>query len=422
MPGEDASAGAFHILLGTETGLTAEGSVYRDNNAAGSEFARALAIGDMNNDGQLDLAVGLPGLNDARGQVRVMYDGFSLGMGGSALSFQQFGGGSAPEDGDRFGFALDMGDFDRDGFDDLVVGVPDEDHEDLGFDQDDAGAVNIFRGGPNGLAASGHQFWDQDSSGIIDSTGTSNHFGFAVAVGDFNGDFVDDLAVGVPGETEGGEDGAGAVNIIYGALGTGLTSADNEYIHQDTSMVAGSPESFDRFGASLAAGDFNGDFRDDLIVGVPNEDTADRDVGAIHIIPGTASGLTPTTQVNVTLEDAAGNNGGSSIDAFFGAALAVADFDQDGKADIAVGTPGKSPKIGIVHTIYGTEGSFELSNNQIWQQSEGGSDGALQSFAEFGASVAAGDFNGDGKPTWPREFRSFICRPSSAGARSGPEP
>ena len=174
-----------------------------------------------------------------RGQVWIMYDGTSVGMGGSSLSFQQFGGGSAPEDGDRFGFALDMGDFDRDGFADLVVGVPNEDHEDIGFDQDDAGAVNIFRGGPTGLAEDGHQFWDQDSSGIADSTGTDNQFGFAVAVGDFNGDLVDDLAVGVPGETEGGHVLAGAVNIIYGTLGAGLTSNGNEYIHQDTPRVAG---------------------------------------------------------------------------------------------------------------------------------------------------------------------------------------
>lgn len=408
VPGEDlpgaTDAGAVHILLGSAQGLTGDASRMLRGGGAGGQVGRALAIGDMNNDGVADLAIGRPGAFNGRGQVSVYYSGAAV-TGGASQTFQQFGGGSGPEDDDRFGFSLAMGDFDRDGFDDLAVGVPGEDDEGVFFDELDAGAVNVFRGGPNGLAADGHQFWSQDSSGIGDSTGDLNEFGYSLAVGDFDGDQTADLAVGVPGETEGGASFAGAVNIIYGSLADGLTSEGNEYIHQDTPRIAGVPEFGDNFGHSLAAGDFNGDLRDDLIVGVPREDTNLTDVGAFHIIPGTANGLMPAANaplVDVITEDSAGLDSDESSHAFFGASIVAADFDQDGFADLALGAPGTSGGFtgegrGAVHTVYGANAPFQSSFHQLWRQGDGDNVQGPQGGERFGLAVATGDFNGDGQ-------------------------
>jgi hypothetical protein len=82
---------------------------------------------------------------------------------------------------------------------------------------------------------------------------------------------------------------AGAVNVLYGAW-NGLTADFTQFWHQD--ILAGAAEEEDGFGRSLAAGDFNGDGRDDLAVGVPYEDIeAVQDAGAVNVIYGFGSGL-----------------------------------------------------------------------------------------------------------------------------------
>ena len=123
-----------------------------------------------------------------------------------------------------------------------------------------------------------------------------------VARGDFNGDGVTDLAIGVPGEDrslttfDGLGNGttrevpdAGVVHIIFGSS-TGLTSAGNQLFDQ-----AVGKEDNDRFGAALASGDFNGDPYSDLAVGVPGErDSSGRVVGAVQIFYGSPEGLSRT--------------------------------------------------------------------------------------------------------------------------------
>src|SRR5919204_1090753 len=86
--------------------------------------------------------------------------------------------------------------------------------------------------------------------------------------GDFNGDGVADLAVGVPGEDVAGIEDAGAVNVLYGSA-TGVTTAGDQLFSQDSPGVAGAAEAGERVGSAVAAGDFNGDGYAHLAVGGP---------------------------------------------------------------------------------------------------------------------------------------------------------
>lgn len=73
------------------------------------------------------------------------------------------------------------------------------------------------------------------------------HFGAALAVGDFNGDGRDDLAVGVPDEDVGAAGNAGAVNVLYGSSSGGLTSTLNQFWHQDSPGIEGVAGAYDGF-------------------------------------------------------------------------------------------------------------------------------------------------------------------------------
>ena len=67
-------------------------------------------------------------------------------------------------------------DFNGDGFADLAVGVPDEDIGSIGA----AGAVNVLYGTAGGLSSAGNQFWNQNSSGILDTAEGNDEFGAAL--------------------------------------------------------------------------------------------------------------------------------------------------------------------------------------------------------------------------------------------------
>ena len=70
------------------------------------------------------------------------------------------------------------------------------------------------------------EVWHQDISGIAGASQPATNFGNDVAFGDFNGDGFADLASGIPGDTIGGNAGAGAVSIIYGTA-NGLDATDD---------------------------------------------------------------------------------------------------------------------------------------------------------------------------------------------------
>ncbi len=259
-------AGAVNVLYGTAAGLTGSGSQTFTQNSPGvgsnaeefDLFGFALAAGDFDNDGSVDLAIGVPfesiGSIISAGAVNVLY-GTPTGLTGSgSQTFTQnsSGVGSTAEHDDAFGFVLAPGDFDNDGFADLAIGVP---FESIGSIIS-AGAVNVLYGTAAGLTGSGSQTFTQNSSGVGSTAEHDDAFGFVLAPGDFDNDGFADLAVGAPLESS-SITAVGAVNVLYGTP-TGLTGSGSQFFTQNSPGVGSTAEEFDLFGVALAASGAHG--------------------------------------------------------------------------------------------------------------------------------------------------------------------
>ena len=367
----------------------------------------SLATGDFNGDGFADVAMGAPyediNNKDDAGAVDVIY-GSAKGLNTeeklSEVWHQDTDGIlGVSEDGDNFGYAVTSADFNNDGFDDLAIGVPNEDLS----GGSNAGYVNVIYGSLSGLTSVGDQAWHQDTAGIYQVAEADDRFGFALAAGDFNHDGFADLAIGVPKEDipSGGNDNDGAVNIIYGSL-SGLTTPGDQVWHQNKDGVNGTAETDDHFGYSLAAGDFNHDGFDDLAIGVPKEDISsggNNNDGYVNVMYGSSTGITATGDHSF-YQGKDGLNGGSEKDDHFGYALATGDFDNDGFDDLAVGKPFEDingdDDAGAVSIIFGTSGGLSATGDQLWHQDTTGIKDSTQGGDRFGYSLAAGDFDGDG--------------------------
>lgn len=364
-PKQIKDAGHVQIFYGSNRGLSSTAAAtFSQGNLAGSpeandQFGSSLTAGDFNGDGRDDLAIGVPYESYAgdyrAGVVHVVYGSHKgLTTSGNQLWHQDKLGGSSSERNDQFGTTLASGDFDRDGRDDLAIGSP---FEDIGKTVD-AGSVNVVYGSRTGLNTSGNQFWSQSTRGIKDKAESNDRFANALAVGDFNGDGRDDLAIGVPNENIGGIPDAGAVNVLYGRSSAGLSSYNDDFWHQDTYGVVGSAAPLEFFGNALAAGDFNADGRDDLAIGVMGETVrGHRFAGAVNVLFGSSNDLT-SYRDQMWTQDSRGVYSAAEAWDYFGSALATGDYNGDGRADLAIGVSGEDigsvSAAGAVNLLYGS--------------------------------------------------------------------
>ena len=296
-----ANQGAINILYGGITGLSATGNQLFYEGYGGLSgipeqddyFGASLVSGDFDGDGYDDLGFSIPwkdiGPIANAGEVRTIY-GSPVGLVGSTEQrwIQGFDGlQNSAEDSDHFGTDLASGDFDGDGRDDLAIGASQEDSGAIA----NVGVVQIVYGSSAGLTSSGnHIWWNPD--GAVDA----DFYGSALTTGDFNLDGYDELAIGIFEDDVGSELAAGTVEILYGSpVGLSRRPGFDDLWHQDRSGIEGAAEPGDRFGFTLAAGDFDGDGFTDLVVGVPFEDIdAEADAGAVNVLYGSEDGISVT--------------------------------------------------------------------------------------------------------------------------------
>ncbi len=293
-------------------------------------FGWSLAnVGDVDGDGWVDLAVGDPtGGPGYDGRVHV-FSGRDLSIihvlpTGSTTPQRRFGESIAP-----------AGDFDEDGFADLLIGVE--------GDERSRGRVHFYSGRTGRLIA----------EVVGDVRG--GRFGSSVdRLGDVNGDGRDDFVVGAR---------------------IGLSAHVISGMDFSTLYIVSEQESGEEFGGAVsAAGDLNGDDRTDFLVGAPANAQAGLAAGCVYAFSGVDG---------VLLGRVLGSGDGSR----FGSSVALlGDVDGDEIGDFAVGAPGFQHEAGRIAIVSGAALGVLLEVD-----GEAGS--------RFGSHVAAaGDIDGDQHP------------------------
>ena len=257
------------------------------------------------------------------------------------------------------------GDFNGDGRDDMLVGIP---FENVGSIQN-AGAASVFYGleFAGGLYFEPYNQLHQDTpesrnrAAIEDTAEVGDRFGEVIAVGDFDNDGYEDAAISAPRE----DSFQGAVHIQYGSI-SGVYGPRNDFFTL-ARMQYGTIDG--KFGDALATGDINGDGYDDLAIGVTRHDgfIDMKHIGGVMVMYGSANGLTKfnTQFIFQYYPDVPGDSEESD---YFGRALAMDDFDRDGYADLAIGIPNKDINgvndAGGVVLLYGGANGIVGNGNQ----------------------------------------------------------
>lgn len=365
--------------------------------AVGPRASAASAPSDFNGDGKPDLAIGAPGervgAKVGAGAVYVLY-GSSEGLtadGAQRWTQDSPGITDSTQSGDTFGWAVASGDFDGDGFDDLAIGVV---NEDLGTLRS-AGVVHVLYGSDQGLRATGSQYWTQARTGTGQNEGF-DHFGNALASGNFGRSAHDELAIGVPGETIGSEERAGSVTILVGSSeGLRATGA------QGFTQTLGAVEQDDHFGSALAAENFGRSAHDELAVGAPQEDIGSvADAGHVSVYYGSTTGLAVDASAQAWTSSSAQLGAEQEFEEF-GDALAAGDVGGSAEADLAIGAPQRaanivSPNAGAVAVLHGAPGGLSSAQAVAIDQEAIGLDVDWPSDG-FGSSLAVADMGRNGK-------------------------
>jgi hypothetical protein len=344
---EDGEVGRIYVYLGSGSGLSTVPQPIRGLDKF-TQFGMAVAsAGDVNGDGYADVVVGAPETSSGQGQA-YLFLGTPNGLSPSPSQTLVAPETTATNLG--FGSALaGAGDVDGDGYADVVIGAP---HADLS-----TGRVYLYRGGPDGLAAT-------PTKTLVGPDGQMGVFGQTLAAGlDVNGDGYADVVVGAPG----GGSAPGRVHVFLGGPG-GLVPAPA------VPALTGPDGASGQFGSALApANDVNGDGYDDVLVGAQFAATT----GRAYLYFGAASGLASSPAATFMPP-------ASASDGHFGSTVAgLGDIDGDHAAELMIGAQFAASGVGAAFLYVGSVSRPPATTPAATLNGPDGAGG------DFGAAIAS---------------------------------
>ncbi|MEQ9640315.1 MAG: hypothetical protein RIM84_09875 [Alphaproteobacteria bacterium] len=379
-----ANSGNGYVVMGSASGpaTSAISNDLKSFFAFDAAFAGGVYVsaGDVNNDGVDDVLIGATGTNTNAGAGHVLFGGSVepgspidlSNVGNAGQSFFGFNAGDFTG-----GVFVAAGDLNGDGFGDVILGSSGDDQNDT-----NAGAASVIFGSTPGGGITLDNLGNRGFN--IFGSDANDRIGESVAVGDFNGDGTSDVAVGSGYNSDkvgvifggGVFDGGGIYNDVV--IGSGNNTIINSTITGNT---------------ALAAGDFNGDGMDDLIIGTPAANNGGAYGGGIYAVSGALTISNSTISGNQAVLIGTGAN------ERFGRTLASrGDVNGDGLDDIIVGSNNNQAVVVFGNRDFFVDSFFDVftdidnipSANGMVIVGENAND-------RTGYSVGApGDVNGDG--------------------------
>ena len=383
--------GAIYILMLNKDGSVKEQQKISRISGNGPNFETShyyfgssiAELGDLNGDGNVDIAVGMYGGEDGGASG---YDGavwiLFLNDDGTVLEYRKIsnnegGGPRTLENYDYFGIGLsNIGDINGDNIPDIAIRASGDD--DGGANK---GAIYIGFLDYNGTLKDIHKISDT-SGDFIDTLTTNESVGTAYGIGDLNKDGINDIIISSVGNDDGGTN-RGAFRVCFMERDGSVSSMQR--VSDTTGGFTGVLDDGDSFGEVIDIGDIDGDNIRDIAVTAAWDDDGVTDGGALWVLYMNSNG-TVKSHNKIACDDSLLINEVEENDRFLTSISYFGDRNNDGQPDFLIGawdaTDSNSINSGEIYIVH-TEGDTSYPN-RIYHNSPHFITGLKQHYADIG--------------------------------------